>query len=111
MSAGSINLIWIISQLNPNFSPVIQTSLGHKINFTILFLVSFSLNNLSQCIKEINRVGKKSYIMVESYRNDQELFNLQCWALTCKTFLDVKDWLWFLKNNNYKGDFEFIFFE
>ncbi len=74
-------------------------------------LHNFSLNNLSQCIKEINRVGKKSYIMVESYRNDQELFNLQCWALTCKTFLDVKDWLWFLKNNNYKGDFEFIFFE
>ena len=54
-------------------------------------LHNFSLKQLSSSIKEINRVGKKSYIMVESYRNNQELFNLQCWALTCKTFLDEKD--------------------
>ena len=74
-------------------------------------LHNFSLKQLSSSIKEINRVGKKSYIMVESYRNDQELFNLQCWALTCKTFLHEKDWIWFLKENNFKGDYEFIFFE
>ena len=74
-------------------------------------LHNFSLKQLSSSIKEINRVGKKSYIMIESYRNDQELFNLQCWALTCKTFLDEKDWIWFLKKNNFIGDHEFIFFE
>ena len=28
--------------------------------------------------------------MVESYRNEQELYNLQCWALTCETFLWTK---------------------
>ena len=32
------------------------------------------------------RVSKKRYLMVESYRNELELFNLQCWALTCETF-------------------------
>ena len=48
--------------------------------------------------------------MVESYRNDKELFNLQCWALTCKSFLAPDDWKWFLKKNNYKGDIEFIYF-
>lgn len=74
-------------------------------------LHNFSLKQLSSSIKEINRVGKKSYIMVESYRNDQELFNLQCWALTCKTFFHEKDWIWFLKKNNFIGDHEFIFFE
>ena len=30
--------------------------------------------------------------MVESYRNDKELFNLQCWALTCETFLRPEEW-------------------
>ena len=25
--------------------------------------------------------------MLESYRNELELFNLQCWALTCESFL------------------------
>lgn len=38
--------------------------------------------------KEITRVSRQSYIMVESYRNEKELFNFQCWALTCKTFLN-----------------------
>ncbi len=68
------------------------------------------LKEISIALKEINRVSKKSYIMVESYRNDKELFNLQCWALTCKSFLAPNDWKWFLKKNNYKGDIEFIYF-
>ena len=73
-------------------------------------LHNLSLKQLSKTAKEINRVGKQGYIMVESYRNDQELFNLQCWALTCKTFLSPDDWVWFLEKNQYQGDYEFIYF-
>ena len=32
-------------------------------------------------------------MMVESYRNEQELFNLQCWALTCEAFFDTAAWI------------------
>ena len=60
---------------------------------------------------EIDRVGKSSYVMVESYRNLKELFNLQCWALTCESFFSTEEWLWLYKSFNYKGDYEFIFFE
>ena len=42
--------------------------------------------DLVNAIKEINRIGKSGYIMVESYRDEKELFNLQCWALTCQSF-------------------------
>ena len=49
--------------------------------------------------------------MVESYRNEKELFNLQCWALTCETFFSNKEWKWFLSENNFKGNYEFIYFE
>ena len=49
--------------------------------------------------------------MVESYRNNKELFNLQCWALTCETFLNEEDWKYFFKINNFEGDYEFIYFE
>ena len=35
--------------------------------------------------------------MVESYRNEKELFNLQCWALTCESFFK-KEWIWLFKN-------------
>ena len=37
---------------------------------------------LQTALQEINRVGKNEYVMVESYRNERELFNLECWALT-----------------------------
>ena len=61
-------------------------------------------------IKQIIKVSKKSYICVESYRNENELFNLQCWALTCETFLSKKEWVWLYKFLNYDRDFEFIYF-
>ena len=74
-------------------------------------LHNLSLKKISKALNEIKRVGKQSYIMVESYRNIKELFNLQCWALTCETFLSKDDWKFFFKQNNYNGDYEFIFFE
>ena len=73
-------------------------------------LHNLEINNLKKIIKEINRVGKKSFIMVESYRNEKELFNLQCWALTCETFFSKKEWIWLLSNAGYTGDYEFIYF-
>ena len=66
---------------------------------------------LETALKEIERVGKQGYIMLESYRNEKELFNLQCWALTCETFLNEEDWKYFFKINNFEGDYEFIYFE
>ena len=66
---------------------------------------------LETAIKEIERVGKDKYIMLESYRNEQELFNLQCWALTCESFFDVAEWIWIYNHFGYTGDYEFIYFE
>jgi len=73
-------------------------------------LHNLKLFNLQQSIKEIERVGRKKYIVVESYKNDKQLFNLQCWALTCQTFLSKEEWIWIYKNLNYSGDYEFIYF-
>ncbi|MDC1356366.1 class I SAM-dependent methyltransferase [Pseudomonadota bacterium] len=78
---------------------------------SIGMLHNFRLPELKLAIKEINRISKNSYVMVESYRNEKELFNLQCWALTAQSFLDEEEWKWLYKEYNYKGDFEFIYFE
>ena len=72
---------------------------------------NFTLNELESSIKEFNRVAKKKYLMVESYKNDTELFNLQCWALTCESFLKPEEWIWLLKKLNYNGYYEFIYFK
>ena len=66
---------------------------------------------LEDALKEINRVGRQGYVMVESYRSEQEQFNLQCWALTCESFFDVEEWIWLYDRFGYTGDYEFIFFE
>jgi SAM-dependent methyltransferase len=74
-------------------------------------LHNLSLPDLQNALAEIERVGRRAFIMVESYRNDRELFNLQCWALTAKTFLETTEWEWLLGYFGYFGDYEFIFFE
>lgn len=68
------------------------------------------LYDLKKVIITINHIAKKSYIMVESYRSNKELFNLQCWALTCNSFFSKKEWLSIFKENYYTGDYEFIYF-
>ena len=65
---------------------------------------------LEIALKEMERVASNGYLMLESYRNEQELFNLQCWALTCESFFDTKEWVWLYEHLGYKGDYEFIYF-
>ena len=66
---------------------------------------------LEAALQEIDRVGRQGYVMVESYRSEQEQFNLQCWARTCESFFDVDEWIWLDDRFGYAGDYEFIFFE
>lgn len=66
---------------------------------------------LKKALGELIRVAKNQYLVVESYRNEQELFNLECWALTAESFFDQDEWVWIFKEFGYAGDFEFIYFE
>ena len=79
--------------------------------FSIMTLHNLKIFGLKTALQEMDRVGKKKYIAVESYRNSQELFNLQCWALTCESFFSPEEWIWIMHEYHYHGDFEFIYFE
>ena len=74
-------------------------------------LHNLHIPDLKTAITEIERVGKNKFIAVESYRNEKEQFNLQCWALTCESFFNKDSWIWLFKQFGYKGDYEFIYFE
>ena len=74
-------------------------------------LHNLRLFELKTALGEIERVGKQGYVMLESYRNEQEMFNVQCWALTCNSFFDVAEWIWLYNHFGYTGDYEFIYFE
>tara|TARA_B100002051_G_C16695369_1_gene617829 strand:- start:935 stop:1600 length:666 start_codon:yes stop_codon:yes gene_type:complete len=72
---------------------------------------NLEIQDLKKSLNEVQRVGNQGYIMVESYRSEKELFNLQCWALTCEAFFSETEWKWLFKEFGYSGDYEFIFFE
>ena len=74
-------------------------------------LHNLRLFDLKTALTEVERVGKQAYLMVESYRNEQELFNLECWALTAESLFDVDEWVWLFQEFGYHGDYEFIYFE
>ncbi len=67
--------------------------------------------DLKKALQEIERVGRHAYVMVESYRNEQEMINLECWALTAESLFDNEEWVWLYKEFGYNGDYEFIYFE
>lgn len=66
---------------------------------------------LKTALGEIERVGKRGYVMLESYRNELEMFNLECWALTAESLFDTAEWIWLYNHFGYTGDYEFIYFE
>ena len=67
--------------------------------------------DLDRALREIERVAKRAYVMVESYRNQREKANLLYWQLTCKSFYSVDDWEYVYERAGFTGDYGFIFFE
>ncbi len=86
---------------NQHFDLVISLGTLHNLH----------IYELETALKEIERVGKAKYIMVEGYRNKEELFNLECWALTAVSFYEPQAWIWLYRHFGYSGDYEFIYFE
>jgi ubiquinone/menaquinone biosynthesis C-methylase UbiE len=78
--------------------------------YSIATLHNLPVYDLKKALSEMDRVSKNSYLCVESYRNEAELFALQCWSLTCESFFSEKEWLWLYDEFGYHGDYEFIHF-
>ena len=67
--------------------------------------------DLQSALKEMERVGKRKYLCVESYRNEVEKANLLYWQVTCEAFNTPKEWLWWFDQTQFTGDYSFIYFE
>ena len=78
---------------------------------SITTLHNLKIFDFKSAINEIERVGKNQFVVVEGYRNESELFNLECWALTGQAFFSSEEWVWLFNNFGYTGDYEFIYFE
>ena len=69
------------------------------------------LYDLIDAVKNIERIGRQKYIVVESYRTEEERVNMLYWQLTCECFFKVEEWEWIYKQCGYTGDYSFIFFD
>ena len=67
--------------------------------------------DLEPALREMERVGKKKYLCVESYRSEAEKANLLYWQVTCEAFNTPEEWAWWFKLTGYTGDHSFIYFE
>jgi SAM-dependent methyltransferase len=67
---------------------------------------------MAEALREIQRVTKDhAYIVVESYRNEEEKVNLLFWQVTCECFYTPREWEWWFNQTGYLGDYSFIYFE
>lgn len=75
-------------------------------------LHNLKIYELKKAVQEIKRVSRgQSYIMVESFRDDEEEVNMLYWQLTCSSYFAVDEWEWLYKEWGYTGDYSFIFFQ
>ena len=68
--------------------------------------------DLKKALQEMQRVGKQNkYLVVDSYRTEQEKVNLLYWQVTCECFYTPQEWEWFFKESGYTGDYSYVFYE
>lgn len=73
-------------------------------------LHNLTLRELAKVLPQIQDIGKQAYVMVESFRNEAEWFNLCAWCLTAESLMRPEDWCFLYDECGYKGDYEFIYF-
>jgi ubiquinone/menaquinone biosynthesis C-methylase UbiE len=67
---------------------------------------NLEINECIDALKEIERVKKKkSFVMVDAFRNAEEKEKILNWNLTAKTILSVDDWKKLFKEIKYTGDY------
>jgi len=69
------------------------------------------LFDLHKALGELERVARSKYLVVDSYRTEQEKVNLLNWQLTCECFFTPAEWEWFFRESGYTGDYAFVYFE
>jgi NAD(P)-dependent dehydrogenase (short-subunit alcohol dehydrogenase family) len=73
-------------------------------------LSELSIDDCKKGILEISRVSKgKSFITLNSWRNEAEQINLCKWNLTARSNFSVDQWKIILSGLNYRGDYFWFF--
>ncbi len=112
---------YALAQAKEEVRPFLDHGLAQKLPYgddsfdlviSITTLHNLYLFDLQAALREIERVRRGgSYIVVESYRNEEEKANLLHWQLTCESFFTQAEWEHIFAGAGYTGDYGLIYFE
>lgn len=67
---------------------------------------NLAIDDCKQALREISRVSKKhSFVMLDSWRNDDEKESMLKWNLTALSYMHVDSWKKIFEEVKYHGDF------
>lgn len=69
---------------------------------------NLKLDECKQALKEIERVGKKAFVVNDAWRNEQEKEEMLMWNLTGETFMHTDDWKKLFAEVSYTGDYHWF---
>tara|TARA_B100000902_G_scaffold399999_1_gene474411 strand:+ start:4758 stop:5423 length:666 start_codon:yes stop_codon:yes gene_type:complete len=80
-----------------------------EIDFIFAFnsIYTHNLRHTVNSLREMQRVGKKNYVVVASYENEKEKNAFLDWTVIGTTVLSKKEWLKLFRFIGYKGDYYF----
>jgi protein-L-isoaspartate(D-aspartate) O-methyltransferase len=111
---------YAIENAHPEVKNFVAVGTATELNYSNdYFDLAFSINTLhnlynyelEKALLEMQRVAKKKFLCVESYRTEHEKSNLIYWQVTCEAFNTPREWNWWFEKTNFEGDYEFIYFQ
>lgn len=89
---------WNLPYKDNQFDLVLAVNLLHNI----------PIQYVEKTLHEINRVSKKhKWVLVESWRTEEEKINFLNWQLTAESFHSIDGWKWLFQQAGYDGDYGF----
>lgn len=112
---------YALAQAKEEIRPFLDLGLAQELPYpdhsfdlvlSLTTLHNLYLFDLVKALREIERVKRGgSYLVVESYRNEEEKANLLHWQLTCECFFTPAEWEYIFAEAGYTGDYSFIYFQ
>lgn len=69
---------------------------------------TLNLSDAIRCLKEIGRVGERSFITLGAYDSEDDYWKLRRWSLLGTTILKKYEWCEVMGYCNYQGDYKFV---
>lgn len=68
-------------------------------------LHDLKLEDCKRALQEIQRVGKKAFVTMDAWRNDEEKALMQQWAINAQTVMHAREWKKLFDEVGYTGDY------